>query len=190
MRSTRHAGAIALASLLLVACGDQDAPTAATPGSPLLAAVEAGGKVQGVVNMLDACDPATFNAVLGPGTCVGSGTVTFEAFIAELAKRHKVSTWRFDPRQTTIRVGQTLTAPNLGGEAHTFTEVEEFGGGIVPELNDLAKTPVVAPECMALTGADFIAPGQAFSEVEDETGVERYQCCLHPWMRAVVVVRK
>ena len=45
--------------------------------------------------------------------------------------------WRFAPSPVTMRVGQRLVATNHGGETHTFTEVEAFGGGIVPELNQL-----------------------------------------------------
>lgn len=36
-------------------------------------------------------------------------------------------------------------AANVGGEVHTFTEVEEFGGGIVPRLNELAGVSVLHP---------------------------------------------
>ena len=85
-----------------------------------------------------------------------------------------------------MRVGQFLVATNRGGEAHTFTEVEEFGGGIVPQLNDVLGLTTVAPECSQLAGTDFIAPGASSSEKEEEAGVEKYQCCIHPWMRAQV----
>jgi hypothetical protein len=50
-----------------------------------------------------------------------------------------------------------LVAVNKGGETHTFTRVAEYGGGIVPFLNDLAQTPIVAPECSAET--TFVPPG-------------------------------
>jgi hypothetical protein len=83
-----------------------------------------------------------------------------------------------------------LAAVNLGGETHTFTEVDDFGGGIVPQLNDLAGVPVPAPECLALVSDDFIPPGGSDSEVEDEEGTELYQCCIHPWMRAKVHIHK
>ncbi len=33
---------------------------------------------------------------------------------------------------------------------------------------------------------DFLAPGASSREKEDEAGVEKYQCCIHPWMRAEV----
>ena len=82
-----------------------------------------------------------------------------------------------------MRVGQRLVASNRGGEVHTFTEVEEFGGGNVPFLNNLAGLTTVAPECGQ---AVLIASGGSSSETEDEAGVEKYQCCIHPWMRTEV----
>jgi hypothetical protein len=87
-----------------------------------------------------------------------------------------------------MQVGQMLVATNRGGETHTFTEVEEFGGGIVSQLNDLTGLTNVAPECNQLMGSDFLAPGASSSEEEEEAGVENYQCCIHPWMRAQVRV--
>ena len=50
-------------------------------------------------------------------------------------------------------------ATNRGGGVHTFTEVEEIGGGDVPQLNDVLGLTTVAPECNQLAGTDFIAPG-------------------------------
>ena len=60
---------------------------------------------------------------------------------------------------------------NRGGEKHTFTEVAEFGGGIVPLLNDLAHVPDVAPECRpdVLEADDFVAPGGTYRETVDQT---------------------
>jgi hypothetical protein len=49
---------------------------------------------------------------------------------------------------------------NQGGETHTFTEVDEFGGGIVADLNERMHLSTVAPECRALEQDDFVAPGQ------------------------------
>jgi plastocyanin len=135
------------------------------------------------VNMQDACDPATFNAVLGPGTCVRAGGVKFDDFIAQLRRLTFVGSWHFAPRNANVRAGQTFLAMNLGGEVHTFTEVEEFGGGIVPMLNELARLPTVAPECNSLDSDDFVAPGETYTEDIEEPGVEKYQCCIHPWMR-------
>ena len=81
------------------------------------------------------------------------------------------------------KVGQTLLAINRGGEEHTFTEVEEFGGGVVDILNQLSGNTEVAPECLALAPSDRIPAGGTFTDEVEETGTELYQCCIHPWMR-------
>jgi len=135
------------------------------------------------VNMMDACDPATFNAVVGPGTCSRSGGMTFQLFIDALTRLGFVGAWHFSPNSTNVRVGQTFVAVNRGGEVHTFTEVEQFGGGIVDNLNQLAHVPTVAPECASLDPDDFVAPGAEYSETIDHSGTVKFQCCIHPWMR-------
>ena len=157
-------------------------PTTGISGSFAAQPVSAESK-QLAVSMMDACDPETFNAAIGPGTCTRSGGITFANFLDLLGKHHSVGPWHFAPTNVTMRVGQTLVAINQGGEEHTFTEVDEFGGGVVPVLNQLAGLTSVAPECGASTR---IAPGASSSEEEDEEGVEKYQCCIHPWMRAEV----
>jgi hypothetical protein len=53
----------------------------------------------------------------------------------------------------------------------------------VASLNELAHVPNVAPECLVLEADDFVAPGQTYREDIEEEGVEKYQCCIHPWMR-------
>jgi hypothetical protein len=114
---------------------------------------------------------------------------SFAKFLALLGRHHKVGAWHFAPPVLGVRVGQELLAVNRGGEAHTFTEVEEFGGGIVPELNNLSGEPVPAPECLSLEPGDFVPPGGTYSD-EVEEGSESYQCCIHPWMRTVVTARE
>jgi hypothetical protein len=135
--------------------------------------------------MLDQCEPTSFNAVIGPGTCVRNGGLTFDKFIAQLEKHGTVESWRFSPEK--IHVSRTVALPivNAGGEAHTFTEVEDFGGGIVPDLNVLSGNPVPAPECLTLTGADFIPAGGHTTHTFEPGGGDKYMCCIHPWMRAV-----
>jgi plastocyanin len=185
---------LAGAAALAVGCGSERSqpvsPTTlrssgstAEAGSGPLAAI---GSAQHVVTMLDACDPETFNAALGPGTCRRSGGVRFADFLEQLGRHHSVGAWRFAPPNVTMSVGQLLVATNRGGEEHTFTEVEEFGGGIIADLNRLSGLNTVAPECTTLAQKDFIKPGASSSEEEDEAGVEKYQCCIHPWMRAEV----
>ena len=148
-----------------------------------------------IVNLMDACDPETFNAPppagAGPGTCVRNGGVTFQNFIEQLMRFGSVGAWHMAPPNSNLLVGQHFLAVNHGGEVHTFTEVEEFGGGIVPALNTLANTPVEAPECKALESDDFIAPGATYqSDTEEEQGEEKYQCCIHPWMWLTAHIRE
>jgi hypothetical protein len=133
------------------------------------------------VNMMDGCDPATFNAVVGPGTCSRSGGMTFQLFIDALTRLGFVGAWHFSPNTTNVRVGHV--AVNRGGEVHAFTEVAQFGGGIVPNLNQLAHVPEVAPECENVDPGDFVAPGGEYSETVDNSGTVKFQCCIHPWMR-------
>jgi plastocyanin len=142
-----------------------------------------GGAQQHAVTLFDACDPDTFNAAVGPGTCTRPGGVSFQNFVAELTRHHSAGAWHFAPSEVTMRVGQLLVANNRGGETHTFTEVDEFGGGNVDFLNNLVGLTTVAPECKK---AVMLPPGASSSETEHEAGVEKYQCCIHPWMRAEV----
>jgi plastocyanin len=184
MRPYRLIAAHAAASLLLVACGN-DTPTPTSPAT--MPAFKATFKP---IQMMDACDPETFNAAVGPGTCLRNGGVRFPRFLQLLGQHHALGAWHFAPSTVNARVGQTLRAVNHGGEVHTFTEVEEFGGGIVPDLNTLAGTPDPAPECLTLPLSDFVPPGGTYTDEVEEAGVERYQCCIHPWMRAVVTARE
>jgi hypothetical protein len=88
-------------------------------------------------------------------------------------------------RRANLQVGQTFVATNRGGEVHTFTEVAEFGGGIVPLLNDLAHVANVAPECNpnVLEPDDFVPSGRTYRKIIEYTGHLKFQCCIHPWMR-------
>jgi plastocyanin len=179
------AATIALLALLLGGCDDAARSTAPQPELKTIA-----GGEQRLVQMMDACEPESFNAAVGPGTCIRAGGLTFAKFIALLGRHQKVGAWHFAPPTLNARVGQELLAVNQGGEVHTFTEVEEFGGGIVPDLNNLSGEPVPAPECLALEPDDFVPPGGTYTDEVEEEGTERYQCCIHPWMRAVVTARE
>ena len=160
----------------ILACSDSSGPVATTH-----------------ISMQDQCDPATFNAALGPGTCSRQGSVTFAQFNSELGATHQVAAWRFVPNAITIHVGQAITAMNNGGEVHTFTEVAQFGGGIVPGLNQASGNTTEAPECAALSNSDFVAAGTTFTSdvasTDDAGRIEHYQCCIHPWMRTNVTVK-
>ena len=158
----------------------QDVPRTVVPGGPIARAT---GRTKVIVSVNDNCDPDTFNAEIEPGACVGGGGMKFDTFIAQLTRLGFVGPWHFAPHVVNARAGQTFVVVNRGGESHTFTEVEEFGGGIVPMLNELAHVPDVAPECMSLSSDHFITPGQTFEEDVEADEEEKYQCCIHPWMR-------
>lgn len=164
--------ALAIIAGALVACSDSSGPRA-----------------NAFVSVQDECDPATFNAALGAGTCSRQGNVSFASFNNELNATQKVAAWKFVPTALTIHVGQSIAATNNGGEMHSFTEVAQFGGGIVPSLNQASGNPVEAPECAQLPAVDLIAAGQTFiTDAATTVETENYQCCIHPWMRAVVTV--
>jgi len=101
------------------------------------------------IDIRDYCDPASFNAAIGPDTCVrdtSDGAITFSGFVAELGADKSVGAWRFAPEQIRVSQGTTLQLQNLGGETHTFTEVKRFGGGFLDFLNAASGNPVPAPE--------------------------------------------
>src|SRR5436305_15323557 len=101
----------------------------------------------------------------------------------------RVATWQYGIANRTIRVGQRLTETNDGSEMHTFTEVAQFGGGIVPSLNQASGNPVEAPECQQLVAGDFLVSGATHTgDVETTATIDKYQCCIHPWMRATVTI--
>jgi plastocyanin len=176
---------LAVMTFLVAGCDDAVHPTA-----PRLQPQSILGGEQRQVQMMDACDPESFNAVLGAGACLRNGGVSFAKFIQLLGKHQEVGGWHFAPATLRVRVGQELLAVNRGGEEHTFTEVEAFGGGIVPDLNVLSGVPVPAPECLALAPGDFVPPGRSATDEVEQEGTELYQCCIHPWMRAVVTGRE
>lgn len=192
------AGLALLPALFLVGCADLPAPTEASriavPGSALLAAA---ADHAGSIIAHDSCDPLSFNAALNnPIACVKPGRTTFQEFIAELTASQTARSWRFNPGQATVHSGEALLAQNVGGEAHTFTPVKQFGGGFIAELNALSGNPVPAPECTNVPALDFVAGGQsslipaaALAAAVDANGIARVECCLHPWMRAEVRIK-
>lgn len=142
------------------------------------------------VQMLDACDGPSFNAVIGPGTCERAGGVTFDAFIGQLVAMGQAPAWRFAPTHLDVAAGGSIEAYNRGGEFHTFTEVAAFGGGCVPELNGiLGLSPV--PECAVpgIFGSTGAAPGDEVETPALGAGQHLFMCLIHPWMRTTVDAR-
>ena len=180
-------GAVVLAPFLILGCADSPTTPLSSPlstGAP--AAVSSRSTI--AVQIHDACDPASFDAAVGAGTCVRSGGMKFDRVIAELTKHQEVGAWHFAPPTFNASVGQTIVARNNGGEVHTFTEVKEFGGGLVPFLNDLSGNPDEVAECKALEPDDFVTPGTTYQASISLPGTHKFQCCIHPWMRSVVSV--
>jgi len=193
---------VALVAAVAVAIGCESrgtlpaSPSASDPGTTLSIASPGGASQFAEVTehgksitLFDACDPDTFNAPppagAGPGTCIRQGGVRFQDFLAQLSNHHSVGAWHMAPGQATIKLGDALEALNRGGENHTFTEVEDFGGGFVQPLNVLGGFGAQIPECDP-TKVHLLHPGESFHETTDEIGVEKYQCCIHPWMRAEI----
>ena len=173
----------------LGACGE--APTAPAAAPDGLAPAFSSSARQ--IYMLDVCDPDSFNQAIGPGTCINrNGGLTFDQFVAQLERHGTVGSWRFMPSVIHVPQTTTLAVPNRGGEAHTFTEVAQFGGGFIPFLNFLTGNLVPAPECvdpanaMAPNPNLVIVPAGGHDHVTLSPGQERkFMCCIHPWMRAV-----
>jgi plastocyanin len=92
--------------------------------------------------------------------------------------------WRNEPSHLTVKGGRAVRVTNRGGRGHTFTEVTDFGGGFIPDLNvGLTQSPQCTPQ-----GTIPLPPG-ATIRVEGLTpGLHKFQCCIHPWMRATIRV--
>jgi len=150
------------------------------------------------IRLWDACDPASFDQVLGPGSCLSGrhGTETFDIFINEVTVDRIAGAWRFGSTKYDLPSGRNTLLENRGGETHTFTKVDKFGGGFVPILNQLSGNPTPAPECLAPPSSTFTfvpglgkVAGPMAGSAALPSGVSRYQCCIHPWMRTVITVK-
>jgi len=190
---------VCAAAAVALGCQNRDALPASPSGSTQANTNAAGSLAQAAaktaegktVMLMDACDPETFNAPpplgIGPGTCVRQGGVRLENFLDQLGSHHSVGAWHMAPGQVMIKLGDVLSAFNHGGETHTFTEVDQFGGGFVNLINQIGGFGPTIPECNPQK-VKLLHPGDTFQETTDEVGVEKYQCCIHPWMRTEVQI--
>jgi hypothetical protein len=137
------------------------------------------------IKIQDRCDQSTFDAAIGPGTCLRNGGVTFAEFSRRLnPKDGGHNAWRFSRHDVTLRPGQPLRLQNTGGEMHSFTEVANFGTGIVPPLN--AALPPGTPPAQPIGDLRFIPAGQS-AEIDGLSARRHlFECLIHPWMRTVV----
>lgn len=143
---------------------------------------------------LDECDPTSFNMMLGADFCknvaLGAST-SFNQLFAKAKAGTPDPNWDFEPDVLHIKKGTTVVVVDQGGEPHTFTEVERFGGGFIPDLNSGEAT---VPECKGgfgnvavaktriLQGSQLLVPGLS-------KGEHLFECCIHPWMRVKVEVK-
>jgi plastocyanin len=142
------------------------------------------------VEAQDRCEPVTFNAAI-PDVCAPSrhGNVTFDRFLDRLnPKDGGHGAWRFSATHVSVKSGDQIRVTNTGGEFHTFTEVPEFGGGCVTDLNDPLGLPLFEGDCGAAF-ANVIPPGASLTVSPMSAGEHRFICVIHPWMRSTVSVR-
>jgi len=79
-----------------------------------------------------------------------------------------------------------VNVKNKGDRLHTFTRVDDFGGGRIPNpvLNFGLQT---APECLDSSATD-VPPGATLKVKDLSEGNHRFQCCIHSWMRTLINV--
>lgn len=158
------------------------------------ALAQEGARTPVQVVALDECDPTTFNAALGPDFCKN---VTLGAFttLSDLLTKAANGTpdpgWDFEPDTIEIKKGTPLIVSDEGGEPHTFTEVEKFGGGFIDALNG---GQAVAPECAGgfskvSVAKTRILQGSQLQVSGLSKGEHLFECCIHPWMRVTVEVK-
>jgi plastocyanin len=146
---------------------------------------------------LDECDPATFNAALGPNFChnVALAALGYATTLSDLFAKAGSGTpdpgWDFEPDILNIKKGTPVVAVDQGGEPHTFTEVAQFGGGFIPGLNAGQET---VPECSGgfsnvAVARTRIIQGSQLQVAGLSKGKHYFQCCIHPWMRVEVDVK-
>ena len=197
---TRLAAGTTLVLLTLITACGRDASSrevTAPDAEGAVAAVAAGSASLNAedsgpasVAIRDDCDPGDPAWRMLGGCVLARGSVTVAEFDTELSSTLGPTavighaSWRNDPSYTVINEGQPLMVRNAGGRPHTFTKVANFGGGKIPNPA-LNKGLAPAPECPA--SANIAAGGR---EVIGglAAGNHRFQCCIHPWMRAVVQV--
>jgi len=160
---------------------------------PASADAKDGGHVR-MVRLQDRCDPASFNAAIGPGTCAphNGQLINFADFVAALnMQTHQGSPkWNIHPDMIELRMGDSISASVRGGEFHTFTEVKDFGPGCVALLNGLlglSGPPAASCALLATTGTAPGAPPVMVSGLAP--GMHKFMCLIHPWMQAEVMVR-
>jgi len=201
-------GSVALASaFMMLACSDPVANPQGDQSSESVLADRSdkdnSGSVSGERNdnadakieLYDDCDPSDPGWTPTGGCTLKGGKVNLAEFNALLPSPLSQSVvghpaWRFEPSYLVVAPGRKVELENEGGRLHTFTEVAEFGAGRVP-VPALNQGLTLAPECALAPGA--VDPNALAPDAEKDIGPlalgnHKYQCCIHPWMRALVKV--
>jgi hypothetical protein len=145
-----------------------------------------------VIEAEDDCEPTSFNAAIGPGTCVKDGDTTFDDFIGQLIADGEADDWEFHSDHTHIDQGEQLKVVGVGGEVHTFTRVDRFAGGCVPQINDILGLDTLDDATCGQAFQNTVVPPGVTVTVSNndlKPGVNKFQCLIHPWMQATVEVR-
>lgn len=142
------------------------------------------------ITIRDDCDPNDPAWTPTGGCMLKQGHVTFAEFGAESSSPLSLAVighqaWRNDPSYLEVLAGMNVHVRNVGGRVHTFTEVAQFGGGRIPNPG-LNRGLTPAPEC---PGSVDILPGGRTDVSGLAPGNHKFQCCIHPWMRAMIKVK-
>ncbi len=153
------------------------------------------GEGEDQIAIRDDCDPTDPAFAPTGGCALEKGDVTNNEFNALLGSPLALPpppplpfiighpAWRNDPSYLKVEQNETVEVTNKGGRGHTFTEVKAYGGGRIPPLNNGLKP---APECATAT---TLTPGASTEVTGLSVGIHRFQCCIHPWMRALIKVK-
>ena len=183
---SRYSHTTVLALVFLIGCGETVAPPESSPiGEGELGLAVENGEPGRRIFLRDQCGGESWNPF---GGCLIDGTVERPDWLARVQETGSHPLWANSPVATSLRTGTTLEVVNVGGRGHSFTRVENFGGGRLPLLNTREDTRIPAPECL---GEEVVLiPGAGGSVTTTFTGIgeQHYQCCFHPWMRTTVEV--
>jgi plastocyanin len=145
------------------------------------------------IAMRDECDPDDPGWAQIGGCERRRGDVSRAEFAAENGFPVSLSlsvighqAWRNDPSYLETTEGERVRVTNAGGRVHTFTRVAQFGGGKAanPAFNKGLVPSQECPESMD------VAPGESLLVSGLEVGNHRFMCCIHPWMRAMIKVKR
>lgn len=105
----------------------------------------------------------------------------FSEFLDQLASHGQAAAWGFSPEQLGLSPTGTLAATNRGGEDHTFTELQAFGGGCVPFLNGILHLTAVTECAIAgLFGSTLLEQGATLDVTGLAPFIHRFECLIHP----------